>query len=317
MTIAFIFPGQGSQSIGMLASFLAENDSDAGIIKETFAIASDVLGFDLWKMISEGPVDELNKTENTQPALLAVSVALWKIWQAKDGVTPQIMAGHSLGEYSALVCANVLDFAQAIELVAARGRFMQQAVSAGEGAMAAVLGVEDSIVIEICEQISRDNNTVVAAVNFNSPGQVVIAGYVTAVEKAIEKLKASGAKKCIKLPVSVPSHSALMKPSAEQLAEKIKSIQFAQATINVINNVDVAVEKNTLQIEAALVKQLTQPVRWVETIEKMKQQGVTHIIECGPGKVLTGLGKRIDKTITGMSIEDLGSMEKALDICKH
>lgn len=317
MSIAFVFPGQGSQSIGMLQNLADENSAYAEIIHSTYAIASEKLGFDLWELVSNGPVEDLNKTENTQPALLAASVALYKIWQHENGEVPTIMAGHSLGEYSALVCAGVLDFAEAISLVNKRGLFMQEAVKPGEGAMAAILGLEDNIIEGVCEQLCVAKKSVVSAVNFNSPGQVVIAGYADLVDLAIDNLNDAGAKKCIKLPVSVPSHCELMAPAATKLSSEINQLKLSLPTIPVVNNVDVQIEKEADKISTALVNQLTKPVRWVETVQKIKSQGVTHFIECGPGKVLTGLSKRIDRSINGLAINDIASLNKALESVKE
>jgi len=313
MSVAFIFPGQGSQSIGMLSSIMDENPEYGEIAKVTYHLASEQLGFDLWDIVKHGPAEELNKTENTQPALLAAEVALWRIWNEQNGAMPVVMAGHSLGEYSALVCAEVLDFEEAISLVHHRGLYMQSAVAEGEGAMAAILGMADEDVVTVCEKTSEETGLVVAAVNYNSPGQVVIAGNIMAVEKAIENAKGSGAKKAIKLPVSVPSHCSLMLPAAEKLAKKIQLMEFKKPTIPVINNVHVTIESDETIIAEALVKQLSKPVRWVETIQKMKSEGIESIVECGPGKVLTGLNKRIDRELKTYPIFDVASIDKTLE----
>ncbi len=306
MSLAFVFPGQGSQSIGMLKE-LAEAES---VVLDTFKIASDALGYDLWDITQQGPQEKLNSTDITQPALLAAGVACWKVWQVKGGAMPLILAGHSLGEYSALVCAGVLDFSDAIKLVEARGQFMQQAVPEGQGGMAAILGLEDAQVVEACKQAAKGE--VLQAVNYNSPGQVVVAGSKAAVERIVIVAKEMGAKRALPLPVSVPSHCDLMKPAAEQLAEKLKSIVFSPAAIPVINNVDVATETDTDKIRDALVRQLFNPVRWVGTIQKMAADGVDQLIECGPGRVLIGLNKRIDKSMSAAAIFDPASFDKAL-----
>ncbi|MBF0265676.1 MAG: ACP S-malonyltransferase [Gammaproteobacteria bacterium] len=322
MSLAFIFPGQGSQSVGMLTSLVEENSDYAKIVEEVFTIANQQLGLDLWQLVSEGPMENLNKTEYTQPALLSVSVALYRIWEAAGGQKPEMMAGHSLGEYSALVCAGVLDFADAVLLVHKRGLYMQSAVAEGEGAMAAILGLEDDVIKSICQQVTEENNKTVAAVNFNSPGQVVIAGYADMVKIAIEKLSEAGAKKCVPLPVSVPSHCALMQPAAEQLAADIAEINLKEPMIPVVNNVDVITETDVDKISSALVKQLTQPVRWVECVSSivekgMAEKGAITMIECGPGKVLTGLGKRINRAINGAAINDITSINKALELTSN
>ncbi|MCW8826054.1 MAG: ACP S-malonyltransferase [Gammaproteobacteria bacterium] len=307
MSLAFVFPGQGSQAIGMLGA-LAEVYPQ---VEETFKEASDALGYDLWNVVSNGPVEELNNTQTTQPAMLAAGVAVWRIWNAEGGATPAVLAGHSLGEYSALVAAGVLDFADAIKLVAERGRLMQEAVPAGEGAMAAILGLDDQAVKDVCSAAAEGE--VLSAVNFNAPGQVVIAGTAGAIERAVVAAKEAGAKRAIQLPVSVPSHCALMEGASEKLAEQLATISINTPTIPVINNVDVAIVDSADAIQAALAKQLHQPVRWVETVQKMAADGVDTLIECGPGKVLAGLNKRIVKEMTGMPVFDPDSLKKALE----
>ncbi len=299
---AYVFPGQGSQSVGMLAD-VAEAYP---IVEATFAEASEVLGYDLWKLVQDGPAEDLNETQRTQPALLAASVALYRVAQQAGHGEPDYMAGHSLGEYSALVCAGALSFADAIALVAKRGKFMQTAVPAGVGAMAAVIGLDDDVVVKVCADQAGDE--VVEAVNFNSPGQVVIAGHVKAVERAGEALKEAGAKRVLPLPVSVPSHCALMHPAAEQLKLELADISIQAPRIPVINNVDVAAPTDPEQIRDALVRQLYSPVRWTETVRKLVADGVTHIYEVGPGKVLTGLNKRIDKAIEGEALNTTESL---------
>lgn len=306
MSLAFVFPGQGSQSVGMLAE-LAESYP---IVKQTYKEASDVLGYDLWKLVSEGPAEELNQTHITQPALLAAGIAVWRVWQEKGGAQPDIMAGHSLGEYTALVASGAMSFADGIALVAERGKYMQEAVPAGEGGMAAILGLDDDKVIALCEEAA--NGDVVSAVNFNSPGQVVIAGQAAAVDRAIELAKEAGAKRALKLAVSAPSHCALMKPAAERLAQKLMTIDIQAPAIPVINNADVEAPSDAAAIRDALVRQLYSPVRWVESVEKMSTEGVDKLIECGPGKVLVGLNKRIVKTMSAAAIFDTATLDAAL-----
>lgn len=305
MSLAFVFPGQGSQAVGMLGE-LAEAES---LVKSTFAEASDALGYDLWKVVSEGPAEELNQTHITQPAMLSAGIAVWRIWQEKSGATPAVMAGHSLGEYSALVAAGALEFKDAVSLVAERGKLMQEAVPAGTGSMAAILGLDDAKVIEVCEQAAEGE--VVSAVNFNANGQVVIAGQVAAVERAVNLAKDAGAKRAVVLPVSVPSHCALMKPAAEKLAERLVATTISTPQIAVINNVDVNKAADADAIRDALVRQLYSPVRWVETIQAMEGEGVDTLVECGPGKVLVGLNKRIAKGMKTLPIFDPAGLESA------
>jgi len=307
----FAFPGQGSQSVAMLKD-LAENFS---VVTDTYKEASDVLGYDLWALVQDGPAADLNQTDRTQPALLAASVAIWRVWLEKGGDKPLIVAGHSLGEYSALVCAGVIDFKDAIKLVELRGQLMQQAVPAGTGAMSAIIGLDNDQIKACCEQ--AEEGQVVSPVNFNSPGQTVIAGNKEAVERAGVLLKEAGAKRVLPLPVSVPSHCVLMKPTAEKLAVALQSIEFKTPSINVINNVDVAVETDAEKIKDALVRQLFCPVRWTEIVEKMAEEGVTLQVEAGPGKVLSGLVRRIDKRISGEFINDSASLEKTLIAVKE
>jgi [acyl-carrier-protein] S-malonyltransferase len=304
--LAFVFPGQGSQSLAMLADF-AENE----VVQSTFAEASAALGYNLWHLVQQGPVEKLNQTNFTQPALLTASVAIWRVWHANSSTTPKLLAGHSLGEYSALVCAGVLSLADAVKLVEKRGEFMQASVPEGVGAMAAIIGLDDKIIIDACAKAANDQ--VVSAVNFNSPGQVVIAGHKAAVERAGILCKAAGAKRVLPLPVSVPSHCALMKDAAEKLAEEFNNVSFNEPTIPVVNNVDVATENSVEAIKIALIKQLYSPVRWTETIQYLAQQGIEIAIEAGPGKVLQGLLKRIDKTISCQSVNDSASLTKALE----
>jgi len=279
-------------------------------VEETFREASDALGYDLWQLVSQGPADELNKTWQTQPALLAASVAIYRVWQQQGGEQPMLMAGHSLGEYSALVCAGVLNFADAIKLVELRGKLMQEAVPEGTGAMQAIIGLDDAAIRKACEESAQGQ--VVSPVNFNSPGQVVIAGNKEAVERAGAACKAAGAKRALPLPVSVPSHCALMKPAADKLAVALESITFNAPAVPVINNVDVKAETDAEQIRHALVRQLYSPVRWTESVEAMAAQGVTQLLEMGPGKVLTGLTKRIVDSLTAAAVNDTASLTAAL-----
>lgn len=306
MKLGFIFPGQGSQSIGMLGA-LAQ---DYPLVEQTFAEASDALGRDLWKLAAEGPADELNRTDITQPAMLAAGVAVWRVWQQREGAMPQLMAGHSLGEYTALVCADALDFGAAVKLVAERGRLMQQAVPAGSGAMAAILGLEDERVVQVCAEAAHDE--VVEAVNFNSPGQVVIAGNRAAVDRAIGVAKDAGAKRAVHLSVSAPSHCALMRPAAERLAARLREIGLAVPRIPVIHNWDVLTHAEPEAIHEALVRQLYSPVRWSDTIRKMAAEGVDTLVEAGPGKVLTGLNRRIEKSMKVLPVQDPETLDAAL-----
>jgi [acyl-carrier-protein] S-malonyltransferase len=300
MSLAFVFPGQGSQSLGMLNMFYETYPQ----IKETFDIASSVLGYDLWDIVSNGPDEKLNSTDITQPAMLAAGAAIWSLWQEKHGLTPAYMAGHSLGEYTALVCAGAMDFNDAVKLVSSRGKYMQEAVPKGTGAMAAILGLDDDAVRQVCSEASDSPEQLVEAVNFNSPGQVVIAGHTAVVEKATALAKEKGAKRAVMLPVSVPSHCQLMKPAADQLARDLQNVNFSEPSIPVINNVDVTAEITADAIKDALIRQLYQPVRWVEVIQEMADHGVDRILECGPGKVLMGLNKRIDKSLSHAALTD-------------
>jgi [acyl-carrier-protein] S-malonyltransferase len=304
---AFVFPGQGSQTLGMLADLAAQYP----IVEATFSEASSVLGYDLWQLVQQGPAEELNKTWQTQPALLAASVAIFRVWQQQGGKMPAIMAGHSLGEYSALVCAGVLDFQAAIRLVELRGKLMQEAVPEGTGAMSAIIGLDNAAIAKACEESAQGQ--VVSPVNFNSPGQVVIAGNKEAVERAGAACKAAGAKRALPLPVSVPSHCALMKPAADKLAVALQEITFNAPQVPVVNNVDVLTETDPEAIRSALVRQLYSPVRWTESVEFMAAQGVTLLLEVGPGKVLTGLTKRIVDTLTAAAVNDAASLTAALE----
>lgn len=304
---AMVFPGQGSQSVGMLAE-LAETNP---VVKDTFDEASSVLGYDLWQLAQEGPVEELNKTWQTQPALLTASVAIWRAWQQRGGKTPALMAGHSLGEYSALVCAGVMDFKQAVSLVELRGKLMQEAVPENTGAMYAIIGLDNDTIAAACAEAAQGQ--VVSPVNFNSPGQVVIAGNKEAVERAGAACKAAGAKRALPLPVSVPSHCALMEPAARKLAEALENVTFNAPQIPVVNNVDVRAETSPEAIRNALVRQLSNPVRWTECVEYIAAQDVQKLLEVGPGKVLTGLTKRIVDTLTASAVNDSASLSTALD----
>lgn len=304
--LAIVFPGQGSQSVGMLADLHAEFD----IVKQTFAEASAALGYDLWALVANGPEADLNETHRTQPALLTASVAVWRLWQQQGGAQPAYFAGHSLGEYSALVCAGVLSLSDAVKLVEKRGNYMQLAVPAGVGAMSAIIGLDDAAIAKACAE--AEQGEVVSPVNYNSPGQVVIAGHKAAVERAGELCKAAGAKRALPLPVSVPSHCALMRPAADKLANDLANLQFNNAVIPVVNNVDVAIAADAAAVKDALVRQLYSPVRWTETIEWLAAQGVTDVLELGAGKVLSGLIKRINKELTTASVGDVASLQTAL-----
>ncbi|GGD67850.1 ACP S-malonyltransferase [Caballeronia grimmiae] len=303
MKFAFVFPGQGSQSIGMLNAF-----ADHAVVRETVQQASDALGQDLGKLIAEGPAEELNLTTNTQPVMLTAAYAIYRVWQTETGLTPALVAGHSLGEYTALVAAGALAFADAVPLVRFRAQAMQNAVPVGEGGMAAILGLDDDTVRAVCAEASSAG--VVEAVNFNAPAQVVIAGSKAAVEKACEVAKAKGAKRALPLPVSAPFHSSLLKPASDQLREYLAKVEIRTPAIPLINNVDVAIVSDPAAIKDALVRQAAGPVHWVECVQEMAREGVTHVIECGPGKVLAGLTKRIDGNLVGGSIFDPVSLEE-------
>lgn len=303
---SFVFPGQGSQSVGMLADIALVFPE----VEVTFAEASAVLGFDLWKLVKEGPATDLDQTMHTQPALLTASQALWCIIQARSAIRPVVLAGHSLGEYSALVCANAIAFPDAVKLVAARGQYMQDAVPAGQGALAAIVGLSDDAVKTLCANAAGDD--VLAPANFNSPGQVVIAGHTAAVLRALPLAKEMGAKLVKQLPVSVPSHCILMKPAAEKLADLLETIVIKQPDLPVINNVDAVIYENASHIRDGLSRQLVMPVRWVEVIQALKKQHIDHIVECGPGKVLSGLNKRILADIQLTNTADLASLQGLL-----
>jgi [acyl-carrier-protein] S-malonyltransferase len=306
--LAFVFPGQGSQSVGMLASLAGISP----VVRSTFDVASEVLGYDLWHLCSEGPVDDLNATERTQPAMLAAGYATWRLWQERHGATPAVVTGHSLGEFTALVVAGALDFKSCVDLVRFRGKAMQEAVPAGSGSMAALLGLDDAAVEAACALAA--NGSVVEAVNFNAPGQVVIAGEKAAVLRAIEAAKASGAKRAIELPVSVPSHSSLMKPAGTRLAERLAAMDIRTPRIRYVSAVDAQDHVEPDDIRGLLGRQLASPVRWTGTIGALTGGGVTHLVECGPGGVLSGLIKRIEKgrETKILSLEDPQSFDAAL-----
>ena len=305
--VAFVFPGQGSQSVGMLSQ-LAQHYP---VVKQTFEQASDVLGIKLWDLVAQGSAEELDQTQNTQPAMLAAGIAVWRVWCEKSPIRPAWMAGHSLGEYTALVCAGALGFDDAIKLVAARGRLMQEAVPAGVGAMAAILGLEDHQVVNACAEAAEGQ--IVSAANFNAPGQVVIAGETAAVERAMLILKALGAKRTLKLPVSVPSHCGLMTVASDQLAEILRDVNVEMPNTTLIHNADVKSHGSPEVIKFALKEQLFKSVRWVESIKFMREQGVSTFVECGPGKVLVGLNKRIAADAAHLTMFDTDSIDKVLE----
>lgn len=305
MATAFIFPGQGSQAVGMLAELAQQHPQ----VEATYAEASLVLGYDLWALVQQGPESDLNQTAHTQPAMLAAGVAVWRVWQASAGKPPARLAGHSLGEYTALVCAGAISFSDAVALVAKRGELMQQAVPDGAGAMAAILGLEDAAVRKVCAEAGQGE--VVEAVNFNAPGQVVIAGTQAAVTRAAALAKEAGAKRALLLPVSVPSHCALMQPAAQKLAAYLEQIAWQAPRIPVVSNVDVAVYETAAAIRDGLVRQLYQPVRWVEVIQSLVAAGADSFIECGPGKVLTGLNKRIVPEVRTLAVYDTPTLAQA------
>jgi len=313
MSLAFVFPGQGSQSPGMLAALAATEP----VVEATFAEASAVLGYDLWRLCQQGPEAELGSTEKTQPAMLAAGVAVWRAWRHHDGPRPVAMAGHSLGEYTALVCSGAIDFAAAVELVRFRGQVMQQAVPLGQGAMAAILGLEDDALAAACRE--AEQGEVVEPVNFNAPGQVVIAGHASAVARAIEAAKARGAKRAVLLPVSVPSHSRLMLGAAERLAERLASVDVRMPDVAAVYTVDVRTHASPDGIRQALKEQLFKPVRWADTVRAMLASGVTTLVECGPGKVLTSLNRRIERRpeLAMLAVEDPQGLAAALSACRE
>lgn len=303
---AIVFPGQGSQSVGMVAGLAEMSDQ----VQSLFQQASAVLGYDLWDLVSNGPDEELNQTQKTQPALLTAGIATWQLWQSKVDQPPVVTAGHSLGEYTALVAAGVMAFEDAVKLVAVRGQCMQQAVPEGVGAMAAVLGLDDADVEKVCQEAAEDQ--IVSAANFNSPGQVVIAGHKEAVERAIEAAKAAGSKRAILLPVSVPSHCLLMKSAADEFARHLDQVDLKEASIPILQNVDASEKSDAAAIKQGLLEQLYKPVRWVELVQAIQGRGVGRVIECGPGRILSGLNKRIDRSIDAHCLQDENSFQKAL-----
>lgn len=309
MKLALVFPGQGSQSVAMMQGF-----ADTQVVRDTFEAASTALGQDLWKLVAEGPAEDLNATVNTQPVMLTAAFAMYRAWQQAGGPVPAVLAGHSLGEYTALVAAGVLTFTDALPLVRFRAQAMQEAVPAGTGAMAAILGLDDDAVRAACAEAAQGE--VVEAVNFNAPSQVVIAGHRGAVERGAAAAKARGAKRAVLLPVSAPFHSSLLKPAAERLKARMQEIEFREPQIAVLNNVDVATVADPAQIRDALARQACSPVRWVETIRAFAAQGVTHVVECGPGKVLAGLTKRIEGNLQGFAVTDPVSLTQALEALK-
>ena len=304
--LAFVFPGQGSQKIGMLADLAAVNT----LVEQTFGEASEVLGYDCWELVQNGEEDAINLTERTQPILLAASVAIWRLWQQHGGPNPAAMAGHSLGEWSALVCAGAVDFADAVNIVRARGAFMQQAVPVGVGAMAAIMGIDDQIVIDACAEAAEGQ--VVAAVNFNAPGQVVIAGDADAVARATAICKKGGANRAVELPVSAPFHTSLMRPAADNLAELVEATTFSAPQIKIIHNVNAQAEADPQTIKGLMLEQIYKPVLWVDCVNGLAAGGAEMLIECGPGRVLNGLSKRIDRNLKSLSTDDVDSLDNAL-----
>jgi [acyl-carrier-protein] S-malonyltransferase len=309
MRLAFVFPGQGSQQIGMMSDF-----ADVPEARAAFAEASDALGDDVWKLVEDGPAEALNLTRNTQPVMLAAGIATWRAWLAAGGPRPAIVAGHSLGEYAALVAAEALQLRDAAPLVRFRAEAMQDAVPPGVGAMAAIMGGDDEVVIEACREAAQGE--VVEPVNFNAPGQLVIAGHKTAVERAIAAAKARGAKRGVLLPVSAPFHSSLLKPAAEKLAARLAHVSITPPAIPVLHNVDVAEHPEPDAIRAALARQASNPVRWTETIRAFAARGVTHVVECGPGKVLAGLTRRVDENLTAFALTDRAAVDEAMAALK-
>jgi len=309
MKLALVFPGQGSQSVGMMQGFV-----DNRIVRDTFEEASRALGQDLWQLVAEGPAEELSATVNTQPVMLTAAYAMYRAWEEAGAPRPEMVAGHSLGEYTALVVAGALSFADAVPLVRFRAQAMQEAVPMGTGAMAAILGLDDDAVRAACAEAAQGE--IVEPVNFNAPSQVVIAGHKSAVERGAAVAKARGAKRALMLPVSAPFHSSLLRPAADRLRERMQGITFSATTIRVINNVDVAVACDPAQIKDALARQACNPVRWVETVRAFAAQGVTHVVECGPGKVLSGLTRRIENSLQGFAVTDPASLQQAMEALK-
>ncbi|MDQ8021684.1 MAG: ACP S-malonyltransferase [Moraxellaceae bacterium] len=303
MKFAFVFPGQGSQAVGMMSAY-----ADFAVVRETFDEASSALGFDLWAMVADGPAELLAQTVNTQPIMLTAGVAVWRAWQSLGAPAPAVVAGHSLGEYAALVAAGAIDFKDAVPLVRFRAQAMQEAVPAGEGGMAAILNLAPEEVAAACAEAAQGQ--IVGAANLNSPVQIVIAGHAAAVERAMEACKVRGAKRAVPLPVSAPFHCELMRPAAERLAARLAEVEFRAPAIPVLNNVDVAVESDPARIRDALVRQAYSPVRWIETVQAMHAQGVTRVAECGPGKVLAGLVKRIEASLEVDALTDADSVRR-------
>jgi [acyl-carrier-protein] S-malonyltransferase len=311
MSLGFVFPGQGAQEVGMLG----DHASREPVVLETFEIAQAAIDIPLWDIVSNGPVEELSRTAITQPALLTASVALWKLWKSRGGANPELVAGHSLGEFSALVCAGCLDFSDAVRLVHARGTFMQQAVPLGEGTMAAILGLEDALIAKACDEAAKQLDAVVSPANYNSPGQVVIAGSTAAVELAMEKCNAAGARRTVQLAVSAPFHCELMRPAAENFKTELEKIEIRPPQFTLVQNTDAGISSDVATIRKKLVDQIAQPVRWTECIQTMQSQGMDAFVECGPGRVLGGLIRRIDKKISANSlgtVETFDAAEKAL-----
>ena len=314
MSFGFVFPGQGSQSIGMLAE-LAAADGGA-VVRATFDEASSVLGYDLWRLVQEGPEDQLSATERTQPAMLTAGVATWRLWCGRGGALPSVVSGHSLGEFTALVCAGALEFRAAVDLVRFRGQAMQEAVPLGTGAVAAILGLEEASLEDACREAAQGE--IVTPANFNAPGQIVIAGHTAAVQRAIEGAKTRGAKRAVLLPVSVPVHTSLMRGAAERLARKLKTVELRKPQISYVSAVDAKAHQEPADLQELLVRQLPNPVRWIDTVRALADSGVAQLVECGPGKVLTGLNRRIEKRpgLEFMALEDPASLESSLGAVK-
>jgi [acyl-carrier-protein] S-malonyltransferase len=314
MSFGFVFPGQGSQSVGMLASLAAAEGG--AVVRATFDEASGVLGYDLWRLVQEGPEDQLSATERQQPAMLTAGVATWRLWCGRGGALPSVVSGHSLGEFTALVCAGALEFRAAVDLVRFRGQAMQEAVPLGTGAVAAILGLEEASLEEACREAAQSE--IVTPANFNAPGQIVIAGHTAAVQRAIEGAKTRGAKRAVLLPVSVPVHTTLMRGAAERLAGKLKSAELRKPQIRYISAVDAMAHQEPADLQELLVRQLPSPVRWLDTVRALADTGIAQLIECGPGKVLTGLNRRIEKRpgLDFLALEDAASLDAALNAVK-
>jgi len=307
MSLGFVFPGQGAQEVGMLSDLAADNP----VIQRTFEMAQDAIGLPLWDIVCNGPVEELNKTAITQPALLSASIALWNLWKSRGGPDPELVAGHSLGEFSALVCAGCLDFSGAVQLVHARGKFMQEAVPLGQGTMAAILGLDDSLILQACEAAAIEVSGIVAPANYNSPGQVVIAGSTAAVESAMEKCRSAGAKRTVQLSVSAPFHCQLMQPAADKFAVELEKLELKSPNFTLVQNTDAGISETVETIRKKLVDQIAQPVRWADCVVTMKNAGMDSFVECGPGRVLGGLIRRIDKTLSANSLGTVATFDKS------